>query len=208
MFQCKEHGPIFQKLRDFQAVVGAFLDSNFETSDTWPLIMRACGPAVEQSAHPQSSVIGTLALIGISAMAVSGAQAGLTVLSAVLRLFFPRKPRILDKFYVLEMAKAINAELSFAGVQGPEFPGLRLDVKEQILSAKECPVGWPSEKVDLEPLSGQAANAAMEAGLSYIGVCKSPEHQRVISNVVDSNSLKLITQQGHFQVGSYRYRSQ
>ena len=51
--------------------------------------------------------------------------------------------------------------------------------------------------VDLEPLSGQAANAAMEAGLSYIGVCKSPEHQRVISNVVDSNSLKLITQQGH-----------
>lgn len=115
----------------------------------------------------------------------------------------------------------------YSGLRFPRsLPKVRADVKQMILGTSESPSpeGWPSEKglplfwqeakssrfwktffanmgakliVDLEAGSGAAAVAAMEAGLSYIGICKSPEHQRVISNVVDSQSLKLITQQGH-----------
>ena len=50
--------------------------------------------------------------------------------------------------------------------------------------------------VDLECGSGEAAKAAMESSIYYIGFAKDSHHQSWVSNNVDREALRQITKQG------------
>ena len=96
-------------------------------------------------------------------------------------------------------------------------------VKEKILGQRLEPASWPSGHgiplfwqeskskdfwatlfqnlgaalvVDLECGSGEAAKAAMESSIYYIGFAKDSHHQSWVSNNVDREALRQITKQG------------
>ena len=49
---------------------------------------------------------------------------------------------------------------------------------------------------DLSPGSGACAKAAMDLGMTWVGVCRSQEHQSWLQNVLDRHALTLITKGG------------
>ncbi|CAJ1446953.1 unnamed protein product, partial [Effrenium voratum] len=114
---------------------------------------------------------------------------------------------------------------SFSGMKFPvTLPKITVADKKAIMGAAEAPGGWPAAKglplfwqeskscsfykslfqtlkptlaIDAEIGSGQAAQAALQLGISYVGIAKHTSHMNFVANAVDKSALRHIVETGH-----------
>ncbi|CAE7367602.1 Cdkl4 [Symbiodinium sp. CCMP2592] len=144
---------------------------------------------------------------------------------AFLECSFPKTRMYLQEHQLENIMESSSHYSHWSGLNFPgSLPKIKPEVKESILGNMDAPEAWPMERglplfwqeskpksfwsslysslgvtliVDFEIGSGQAALAAMEDGLSYVGLCKDQSHNAWVSNYLDKQALRLITTTGH-----------